>query len=50
MKFKVGDEVKVIARIHGHHFNIGEIVKIIRVKNGFYVCMSSKKGYLGIKR
>lgn len=49
MKFKAGDEVKVIARIHGHHFNIGEIVKIIRVKNGFYVCMSSKKDIWGLK-
>lgn len=48
MKFKAGDEVKVIARIHGHHFNIGEIVKIIRVKNGFYVCMSSKNGIWGL--
>lgn len=48
MKFKAGDEVKVIARIHGHHFNIGEIVKIIRVKNGFYVCMSSKKDIWGL--
>ena len=48
MKFKAGDEVKVIARIHGHHFNIGEIVKIIRVKNGFYVCMSSKNDIWGL--
>ena len=28
MKFKVGDKVKVIAKKHGHGFNIGEIVKI----------------------
>ena len=48
MKFKVGDKVKVIARKYGHHFNIGEIVKIIRVKNGFYVCMSSKKDIWGL--
>ena len=31
MKFKVGDRVKVIARKHGHYFDIGEVVKIKEV-------------------
>lgn len=43
MKFKVGDEVKVIARIHGHHFNIGEIVKIIQINKSDYTCESFNK-------
>lgn len=43
MNFKVGDEVKVIARKHGHHFYIGEIVKIIRISSTDYTCESFDK-------
>lgn len=33
MKFKVGDRVKVMARKHGHCFDIGEVIKIKEVNN-----------------
>jgi len=46
MKFKVGDKVKVIAKRHGHEFDIGEIVKIEEVSNGGYKCSSLKKNKL----
>lgn len=42
MKFKVGDKVKVIAKKHGHHFNIGEIVKIEHTSEYGYTCKSLK--------
>lgn len=42
MKFKVGDKVKVIAKKHGHHFNIGEIVKIEHTSEYDYICKSLK--------
>lgn len=42
MKFKVEDKVKVIAKIHGHHFDIGEIVKIEHASENTYVCKSLK--------
>lgn len=42
MKFKVGDKVKVIAKKHGHHFNIGEIVKIEHTSEYNYICKSLK--------
>lgn len=42
MKFKVGDKVKVIAKKHGHHFNIGEIVKIEYTSEYDYTCKSLK--------
>lgn len=42
MKFKVGDKVKVIAKKHGHHFNIGEIVKIEHTSEYAYMCKSLK--------
>lgn len=44
MKFKVGDKVKVIAEKHGHHFNIGEIVKIEYTSEYEcgYICKSLK--------
>lgn len=42
MKFKVGDKVKVIAKKHGHHFNIGEIVKIEHISEYDYICKSLK--------
>lgn len=45
MKFKVGDKVKVIAKRHGHEFDIGEIVKIEEVSGG-YKCSSLKKNKL----
>ena len=40
MKFKVGDKVKVIAKKHGHGFNIGEIVKIEEISDRDYKCSS----------
>ena len=43
MKFKVGDKVKVIARKYGHHFNIGEIVKITQINKSDYTCESFNK-------
>lgn len=43
MKFKVGDKVKVIAKRHGHEFDIGEIVRIEEVRNIDYKCSSLKK-------
>lgn len=43
MKFKAGDEVKVIARKYGHHFNIGEIVKITQINKSDYTCESFNK-------
>lgn len=47
MKFKVGDKVKVIAKRHGHEFDIGEIVKIEEVSDrGGYKCSSLKKNKL----
>ena len=42
MKFKIGDKVKVIAKKHGHHFNIGEIVKIEHTSEYGYTCKSLK--------
>lgn len=42
MKFKVGDKVKVIAKKHGHYFNIGEIVKIEHTSECGYTCKSLK--------
>lgn len=46
MKFKVGDKVKVIAKRHGHEFDIGEIVKIEEVSDRGYKCSSLKKNKL----
>ena len=46
MKFKVGDKVKVIAKKHGHKFDIGEIVKIEEVSDRDYKCSSLKKNEL----
>lgn len=46
MKFKVGDKVKVIAKKHGHGFNIGEIVKIEEISDRDYKCNSLKKDKL----
>lgn len=46
MKFKVGDKVKVIAKKHGHGFNIGEIVKIEEISDRDYKCSSLKKDEL----
>ena len=46
MKFKVGDKVKVIAKKHGHGFNIGEIVKIEEISDRDYKCSSLKKDKL----
>ena len=43
MKFKVGDKVKVIAKRHGHEFDIGEIVRIEEVSDIDYKCSSLKK-------
>ena len=40
MKFKVGDRVKVIARKHGHCFDIGKVVNIKEVNHEGYVCSS----------
>lgn len=46
MKFKVGDKVKVIAKKHGHEFDIGEIVRIEEVSDRDYKCSSLKKNEL----
>lgn len=46
MKFKVGDKVKVIAKKHGHGFNIGEIVKIEEISGRDYKCSSLEKNEL----
>lgn len=46
MKFKVGDKVKVIAKKHGHGFNIGEIVKIEEISDRDYKCSSLEKNEL----
>ena len=46
MKFKVGDKVKVIAKKHGHGFNIGEIVKIEEISDRDYKCSSLKENEL----
>lgn len=43
MKFKVGDRVKVIARKHGHCFDIGEVVKIEEVGRADYRCSSLER-------
>lgn len=43
MKFKVGDRVKVIARKHGHYFDIGEVVKIKEVDSKNYMCNSLER-------
>lgn len=46
MKFKVRDKVKVIAKKHGHGFNIGEIVKIEEISDRDYKCSSLEKNEL----
>lgn len=46
MKFKVGDKVKVIAKKHGHGFNIGETVKIEEISDRDYKCSSLEKNEL----
>lgn len=46
MKFKVGDKVRVIAKKHGHGFNIGEIVKIEEISDRDYKCSSLEKNEL----
>ena len=43
MKFKVGDKVRVVAKKHGHYFNIGEVVKIKEVNSKDYTCSSLEK-------
>lgn len=43
MKFKVGDRVKVIARKHGHCFDIGKVVNIKEVNHEGYVCSSLER-------
>lgn len=34
MKFHVGDLVKIIDKLHGHKFPIGEIVRVKYLRNG----------------
>ena len=46
MKFKVGDKVKVIAKKHGHEFDIGEIVRIEEISDRDYKCSSLEKNEL----
>lgn len=46
MEFKVGDKVRVIAKKHGHGFNIGEIVKIEEISDRDYKCSSLEKNEL----
>lgn len=43
MKFKVGDRVKVMARKHGHCFDIGEVIKIKEVNREGYMCSSLER-------
>lgn len=43
MKFKVGDRVKVMARKHGHCFDIGEVIKIKEVYREGYTCSSLER-------
>ena len=43
MKFKVGDKVRVVAKKHGHRFDVGEIVKIEEISDRDYKCSSLKK-------
>jgi hypothetical protein len=45
MKYKVGDKVKIIKRLHGHNFLIGEIVTIDAVGRKDYVACRGKVGY-----
>ena len=46
MEFKVGDKVRVVAKKHGHRFDIGEIVKIEEIDDRNYKCSSLKKDEL----
>lgn len=46
MKFKVGDKVRVVAKKHGHRFDIGEIVKIEEISDRDYKCSSLEKNEL----
>lgn len=46
MEFKVGDKVKVIAKKHGHRFDIGEIIKIEEISDRDYTCSSLEKNEL----
>lgn len=46
MKFKVGDKVRVVAKKHGHRFDIGEIVKIEEISDRDYQCSSLEKNEL----
>ena len=46
MKFKVGDRVRVVAKKHGHRFDIGEIVKIEEISDRDYKCSSLEKNEL----
>lgn len=46
MKFKVGDKVRVVAKKHGHGFDIGEIVKIEEISHRDYKCSSLEKNEL----
>lgn len=46
MKFKVGDKVRVVAKKHGHRFDIGEIVKIEEISDRDYKCSSLKENEL----
>lgn len=46
MKFKVGDKVRVVAKKHGHRFDIGEIVKIEEISDRNYKCSSLEKNEL----
>lgn len=40
-KFKIGDFVKVKDRKYGHHFKMGEVLKIIDIANkDCYICKS----------
>ena len=39
MAFKKGDSVIVVGRIHGHQFNLGDVVKILHINNmGSLLC------------
>lgn len=45
MNFKIGDQVRVIGKTHGHYFSIGEIVKVTEVNPHDYQCTGSNGQY-----
>lgn len=44
-KFKIGDKVEIIAKKHGHNFNIGDIVEICTVGKDDYNARNAKANW-----